>query len=642
MLMLSNAIEHKEEGNRLFAKQDYQKALEQYELAIVCDPTLAAAWLNKGITLKKLSNNEKAILAFEKALTLNEDYHKARQYLVTTLLAQKKYSQAWLHFSKLNNLSQELQMGYIKCQQNIGAKIIFANVDLKLTKDNAVKILEFGDGMASGFSGFDVLSPDGKTISDLLVSTLCEFIEPIPMEEDSMFHPIFLNAQPGIRFSSEIIDTKLTQFIQEPKVILSKKEFSPEKIKNYCAIYGGNDLIPTPVTVLKLGDIRANFIFSNKILTHRCFMNAGLIDSRPTTLIRPRQYHADLCAQIVAELPNSKQFVLKVPDKERGEGVIIVDKKGLDQYLKILLCPKEHFSNASGDFANYLLKETGLPFRLLQKELSHINSWRSSDESEFMIEAYVPSKPVKKEGNLYDGTMRVAFILICEEGNCRFIPMGAYWKLPPNPMVQGGSLRESCVSSFSETHLLSALPQKADEKEVFRQLNVLLPLLFEDILQFDAEEYIRQFPENNDEEKMRKSIQWLKLSNHYITRGELAIAHHYLECAEKLTPSHRSCYHQLGLYYHANKEYDKALSAFDSAIEKDPRIPTTFFRRGCTCLKKNDLDSAILDFKKASELNPGYQHLVEHLLGRYLEENEEKQRGQINDFSSQSPYMHSV
>ncbi len=640
--MLSNAIEHKEEGNRLFAKQDYQKALEQYELAIICDPTLAAAWLNKGITLKKLSNNEEAILAFEKVLTLNEDYHKARQYLVATLLAQKKYSRAWPHFAKLNNPSQELQMGYIKCQQNIGAKIIFANVDLKFTNDNSVKILEFGDGMASGFSGFDILSPDGKTISDLLASTLCEFIEPIPMEEDSTFHPIFLNAQPGIRFSSEIIDTKLTQFIQESKVILPKKELSPEKIRNHCAIYGGNDLIPTPVTVLKLGDIRANFIFSNKILMHRCFMNAGLMDSRPITLIMPRQYHSELYAQIVTQLPNFNQFVLKVPDKERGEGVIIVDKKGLDQYLKILLCPKEHFSNASGDFANYVLKETGLPFRLLQKELLHINSWRSSDESEFMIEAYVPSKPVKKEGNLYDGTMRVAFILVCEEGNFRFIPMGAYWKLPPNPMVQGGSLRESCVSSFSETHLLSALPQKADEKEVFRQLNVLLPLLFEDILQFDAEKYIKQFPANNDEEKNFKSVQWLKLSNHYIMRGELVMAHHYLKYAENLTPTSRSYYHQLGVYYHANKEYDKALSAFDSAIEKDPRIPATFLRRGSTCLKKNAVESAVLAFKKASELNPEYTELIKHLLSRYFEENEEKQREQMNVFSLQSSYTHSI
>ena len=58
--------------------------------------------------------------------------------------------------------------------------------------------------------------------------------------------------------------------------------------------------------------------------------------------------------------------------------------------------------------------------------------------------------------------------------------------------------------------------------------------------------------------------------------------------------------------------------------------------------RMKDVNSAVLDFKKALDLNPGYKQLVEHLLGKYFEENEEKQRGQMRASSSQSSYMHFI
>lgn len=166
--MFSSALKHKETGNQFVAEGKYIEALEQYELAIKCDPTLAAAWFNKGIMLKKIGHNDEAILAFEKTLALDKDYKKARQNLASILLDQKKYEQARPHFYKLNPLSPET----LKCQQKIGAKIIFANVDLKLTHNNVIKILEFGNGMASGFTGFDVLSDGKRNMADLLISEL--------------------------------------------------------------------------------------------------------------------------------------------------------------------------------------------------------------------------------------------------------------------------------------------------------------------------------------------------------------------------------------------------------------------------------------------------------------------------------------
>ncbi|MFA6583281.1 MAG: tetratricopeptide repeat protein [Elusimicrobiaceae bacterium] len=57
-----------------------------------------------------------------------------------------------------------------------------------------------------------------------------------------------------------------------------------------------------------------------------------------------------------------------------------------------------------------------------------------------------------------------------------------------------------------------------------------------------------------------------------------------------------------GIKYAGNKDYDKALNAFDRAISRDPANAVAVYNRGIVYYTVNDLTSAVADFKKACDM----------------------------------------
>jgi Flp pilus assembly protein TadD len=67
------------EGITLYQQGDYQGALSKFEKATEADPTLAAAWSDKGCALGRLGERDAALEAFNKALEIDPDNREARE-----------------------------------------------------------------------------------------------------------------------------------------------------------------------------------------------------------------------------------------------------------------------------------------------------------------------------------------------------------------------------------------------------------------------------------------------------------------------------------------------------------------------------------------------------------------------------------
>ncbi len=79
-------------------------------------------------------------------------------------------------------------------------------------------------------------------------------------------------------------------------------------------------------------------------------------------------------------------------------------------------------------------------------------------------------------------------------------------------------------------------------------------------------------------------------------------------------------YRSLAEYYDDNGQFDKAISAYTMAIERNPTRGDVYYDRGNVHYKKGDYKKAIEDFTKAIEIEPmiapvvllvrGYTYLV--------------------------------
>ena len=63
-------------------------------------------------------------------------------------------------------------------------------------------------------------------------------------------------------------------------------------------------------------------------------------------------------------------------------------------------------------------------------------------------------------------------------------------------------------------------------------------------------------------------------------------------------------YFNQGVSYAKSEEYEKALVAYNKAIELDPKYPDVYYNRGICYRKLGEYDKAISDYSKSIELDP--------------------------------------
>lgn len=556
---MPTAEELKLQGNKLYEQQQYDKALEKYDEAIALDPKLSAVWLNKGIILKKLGRFEPALEALTESLKLNPNYPKAD----------------YLRFF---------------CEQQLAARIVFGIVDLKLTPAKQIKILEFGRGLQSAFVGLKIAT--GQDIRDVLKASL-----------DRLSLPLILTSIPGAEVTDE---RELNKFIAKSETDLTEPAL--KALSDFHAVYGGATLKPVPRSILCLDDAAADYIFENKRLSHQAFVDTSKTQVRPRTVVIPRSYSAALPKQIRAQLAGVKQFVIKAPDMECGQGVVVVKDADLELILKVL-CAKS-IEEASKTYATHSLSAGLFNLNTMESSLRPLLALHNSDDPNFVVEEYIAGKPVAHNDAQYDATMRVAFVFTRDQDEIKLEPIACYWKLPPQAMTQQGELRARTVSSYTEGRHDSQVVAEDDMAVVYQQLKEHLPVVLDRMTKQDLFAQIGAYPETTAQEKQFKIQAWLHWSNTLSVRAEYNLAEYCLENALKIDKANHKIYHQQGIHYGLKGDDQKALDSFQRALAINPRFGATYYRRGVLLHKLNKFTDAERDFADAIKVNPSMRAKV--------------------------------
>ncbi|MBA7671318.1 hypothetical protein ES703_79474 [subsurface metagenome] len=64
-------------GNSYFHREQYEKAIEFYDMALSIDSKIVEAWHNRGFALDELTRYEEAVESYDKAIEINPDYRSA-------------------------------------------------------------------------------------------------------------------------------------------------------------------------------------------------------------------------------------------------------------------------------------------------------------------------------------------------------------------------------------------------------------------------------------------------------------------------------------------------------------------------------------------------------------------------------------
>jgi len=226
-----------------------------------------------------------------------------------------------------------------------------------------------------------------------------------------------------------------------------------------------------------------NFISKDKKLTHDLFDVTGFGHIIPAQVCFPRVYYPGIASHIAAELNLKKSdlVVLKLCNRSRAAGVLIVDIEQLDNMLQDILEPPEdleawfhpqlqHLANSAGDLVDKDSYE------------EHVRHWWANESPSFVAERCCSSMPTRSSGRLYDGTMRVGFALRRRSGASESLTpedilvdwLGGYWKLPHADMTSD-QVRERLISQAKTG---TAVVKQYVLAEVYAALGPALQQLF--------------------------------------------------------------------------------------------------------------------------------------------------------------------
>jgi Tfp pilus assembly protein PilF len=83
------------------AEKAYLKAAKQFEKAVKHHPRLYQAWSALGHSRRKTGSFDESLAAYEKALTLNSDYHEAIEYQAEAFMQLHRYAQVKAAYERL-------------------------------------------------------------------------------------------------------------------------------------------------------------------------------------------------------------------------------------------------------------------------------------------------------------------------------------------------------------------------------------------------------------------------------------------------------------------------------------------------------------------------------------------------------------
>jgi len=187
----------------------------------------------------------------------------------------------------------------------------------------------------------------------------------------------------------------------------------------------------------------------------------NLAQFKPRWNLYPKQYTPDLADKIIQDIPSEK-FVIKPRSAYLGNGVIIVSRENLDETLNYILHKKPSLNENPDKSYHY---------------------WYSDKHESFLVEEFIASDPIAVshfDNQIFQPTMRAAFLLIYNQGQITIEFLGFYWLLPLLPLHSDASLIEKHKAHVIAPYFCPVDPETISE--VKKQLNVALTLLYREMI----------------------------------------------------------------------------------------------------------------------------------------------------------------
>lgn len=351
-----------------------------------------------------------------------------------------------------------------QAQIPIPVDITFMIADLKYNKNDGVKICEVQNANVSRIGGYDFLNGTTGFVPSNFAALINSYIpESYFLNKDicdKRFSPVFES------FGWKMIDKKYKVMqILSDNLNTKAPIHNPYSLQDYSvALYikqrnmeNYADFSFHHPSVLVL-DLATFYLEKSKKRWSELFVGETLQEIRPKCSVYPRTYSKNLHETIIDDL-KSQWFVIKPLRGTKGRGVVICDRAELSYVLKVV---------------------TG---KVQDKSDPHLEFWAKRKEPYFMVEQYFPSETVYVPhlGNQpYDGTMRVSFALIYNEGELSVEFLGLYWKLPTKSLNDQGSHTDLHKSFGEEPNFANVSPEI--QEAVKEELNIALPYLHENML----------------------------------------------------------------------------------------------------------------------------------------------------------------
>lgn len=321
-------------------------------------------------------------------------------------------------------------------------------IDLKITPDNKVKILEFEASQHAGFTGYKTVT--GKDMLEDVV---------YPWMEKEYGVPLLRPAHETYRAKVRHVHTLHQYYVRKGDAAIEKGlgRFSPKAMqaimvspRGFCVT--SSDCMDQMATgrIVPIVNASENFLqmTANKaVMTYFDDMarmkiegnkKAGQKNLNTEPLCAPscsvgRDYDPELLAKIRDTLEeDNDRFVIKLPNESQHTGHVLADYRNLGDVIETLSIGRPENSPIVTELPKALQKNFS-PFLVVQERIN--------------------SKPIMHNNKSYDATMRAMVTITYrerEEGKfLAFHPEvhvhDAYWKLPSQPIGLGSEF-EQCVS----------------------------------------------------------------------------------------------------------------------------------------------------------------------------------------------------
>lgn len=350
--------------------------------------------------------------------------------------------------------------------------VCYMVADLKYNARDGVKICEIQQATLSLFNGDTYRElPEEQSIHQELVRTLSAYNKTGWVVGDGIADKKLVAAlgeSPPWRNRTNLIA------LFSDKDFLARSKTPPKDIHDLStyqgllyiswaqlsAIYDFEDRLPGVVAI----DRSSFAVWIDKYRMSRLFAeDAELATIKPKWGNYKKVYRKTLAAKIADEL-GGDTFVIKPRGNFLGKGVILVQKKDLDQTVRYIITKKGPLS---------------------KRTESAYTAWKHDKFDSFLVEQFITSDPIRlphKENKRYQPTMRVAFVLTYNKGKHHVHFLGSYWKTPEVSLDDEGNFMDKNKDICEPPYYL-AVDDKTMQR-VHAKLSATLPILHAKMLAF--------------------------------------------------------------------------------------------------------------------------------------------------------------